>query len=200
MIEFKNSVNEPPYLILKKKYEEAKSLKQDFIEAISISSYSPKKNEVDSRYVNLKTVDGHDFIFYTNYNSPKSIQFNEHNQVSVIIFWSKTNTQIRIKANIKKLSDSQSDKHYKSRIKNKNALAISSNQSMEISSYEDIYNNYKEVLNSNNLGERPSYWGGFSFKPYYFEFWTGDENRINKREAFLKESQIWGRSILQTWI
>jgi pyridoxine/pyridoxamine 5'-phosphate oxidase len=68
---------------------------------------------------------------------------------------------------------------------------------MEISSYDDIYNNYKEVLNSSNLGERPSYWGGFSFKPYYFEFWTGDENRINKREAFLKEAEIWRRSILQ---
>ena len=31
---------------------------------------------------------------------------------------------------------------------------------------------------------RPDFWGGYSFIPYYFEFWQGHENRLNKRHVF----------------
>jgi len=43
----------------------------------------------------------------------------------------------------------------------------------------------------------PEYWGGFSFIPYYFEFWVGHESRINKREVFDKTEGIWKHSFLQ---
>ena len=56
MITFDNLIQETPYLILKDKYDEAFKAKQKNIEAISISSYSSKKQEVNSRYVNLKFV------------------------------------------------------------------------------------------------------------------------------------------------
>ncbi|MDB9816017.1 pyridoxamine 5'-phosphate oxidase, partial [Gammaproteobacteria bacterium] len=42
-----------------------------------------------------------------------------------------------------------------------------------------------------------SYWGGFSFEPYYFEFWTGQKFRLNKRESFQLESNKWQKKILQ---
>jgi len=197
MIDFINSIHEAPYLTLKEKYDQANSLGQEFIEAISISSYSPSTNEVDSRYVNLKFIDGYDFIFFTNYNSPKSIQFDEHDQVTAVFFWSKTNTQIRIKAKIKKIPREWSQKYFKSRQDEKNALAISSNQSQKISSYEDVVSNYEEVLKKNDLNEKPSYWGGFSFRPYYFEFWEGRKFRLNKREIFEKIDNDWHKSILQ---
>ena len=48
---------------------------------------------------------------FTNYNSPKSIAFETHNQVSVVIYWECINLQIRIKANIIK-----SDEKWKNRI------------------------------------------------------------------------------------
>ena len=53
-------------------------------------------NEVDSRYVNLKYIKDSEWIFFSNYNSPKSIAFNAHNQVSAVIYWKSINLQIRI--------------------------------------------------------------------------------------------------------
>ena len=43
----------------------------------------------------------------------------------------------------------------------------------------------------------PDYWGGYSFVPYYFEFWEGHQSRINKREVFEKIDNVWKHFILQ---
>ena len=62
-----------------------------------------------------------------------------------------------------------------------NALAISSYQSKEIKSYDDVQKKYDTVLQDKCINlKRPEYWGGFSFIPYYFEFWEGHEHRLIK--------------------
>ena len=164
------------------------------IEASCISSYSPNNSEVDSRYVNLKYLDNKKFIFFTNYNSPKSIQFNSHNQIAVNIYWQKTNTQIRMKAHIKKTSEEYNRQYFFNRSIEKNALAISSFQSKAINSYEEVKKNYENVYKKMNLVDCPKYWGGFTFTPYYFEFWEGHESRINKREVFERIDDEWKHS------
>ena len=52
-------------------------------------------------------------------------------------------------------------------------------------------------LKNDDLKKCPQYWGGFSFTPYYFEFWEGHESRINKREVFNKIDGLWKQSYLQ---
>ena len=64
MIQFNNLKKEIPYIIFKEKYNEAINAGQKNIEALSISSYDSKKNEVDSRYVNLKFIIAEEFIFF----------------------------------------------------------------------------------------------------------------------------------------
>ena len=44
---------------------------------------------------------------------------------------------------------------------------------------------------------RPSYWGGFSFIPFYFEFWQGQEFRLNKREVYEEINGDWIKYTLQ---
>lgn len=198
MIEFKNQVNDEPYLMLKKQYDNALNSGQNYIEAMVISSFSHETQEVDSRYVNIKSINGEEFTFFTNYKSPKSLQFSEHNQISAVFFWSEINVQIRIKAYIKKISKYDSDEHYKSRSSDKNALALSSDQSQKIIDYKEVHKRYEKAYKNKNLHVRPDYWGGFSFIPYYFEFWTGHKSRINKREVFIKKNnKIWDKCILQ---
>ena len=75
MIQFNNLNQEIPYLVFKEKYNESLNAKQKNIEAISISSFNKEMSEVDSRYVNLKLVTNDEFIFFSNYNSPKAISF-----------------------------------------------------------------------------------------------------------------------------
>ena len=87
MINFININNDEPYLKLKNFYDQAIGAKQQNIEAISVSSYSRDLQEVSSRFVNLKLIDNNKFIFFSNYNSPKSKDFLEHKQVSILIFY-----------------------------------------------------------------------------------------------------------------
>ena len=197
MIQFKNLNQEEPYLLFKSKYDEAYSAGQKVIEAISISTFENKTNEVDSRFVNLKFVSDNEFIFFSNYKSPKANSFETHNQIAALIYWSSINVQIRMKAKIRKKPKDYNQKYFENRSKKKNALAISSNQSKPINSYKQVIENYNKSLNNDNLKKCPEYWGGYSFTPYYFEFWEGHESRLNKREIFEKIDGCWRHSFVQ---
>ena len=197
MIQFNNLNLEIPYQLLKKKYDEALNADQKGIEAISISSFNKNINEVNSRYVNLKFITNDEFIFFSNYDSLKASSFNSHNQITALLFWPSTNVQIRMKAKIKKTSNDYNQKYFFDRSEEKNALAISSNQSKPIDSYNQVKENYNKSLKNDDLKKCPGYWGGFSFTPYYFEFWEGHESRINKREIFEKIDDVWEQSFLQ---
>lgn len=197
MIIFKNLSKENPYKIFKHKYDQALAAGQQTIEAISISSYSKKINQVNSRFVNLKFVNQSEFIFFTNYDSPKSHEFQEHNQISILIYWNTINTQIRMKAIIKKTPIEFNKKYFAQRSFKKNALAISSKQSSKIESYAAIEKNFTHSLKNFNLEKCPDYWGGYSFKPYYFEFWEGHTSRVNKRTVYELKEKKWNKFILQ---
>tara|TARA_Y100001970_G_scaffold140020_1_gene172409 strand:+ start:461 stop:1057 length:597 start_codon:yes stop_codon:yes gene_type:complete len=197
MIQFKNLNQEEPYLLFKSKYDEAYSAGQKVIEAISISTFENKTNEVDSRFVNLKFVSENEFIFFSNYKSPKANSFETHNQIAALIYWSSINVQIRMKAKIKKMSNDYNQSYFENRSKKKNALAISSNQSKPINSYDQVIENYNKSLSNDDLKKCPEYWGGYSFTPYYFEFWEGHESRINKRDVFEKLDGGWRHSFVQ---
>lgn len=197
MIIFKNLPNEKPYKIFKEKYEVSLEANQQHIEAASISSFSKEHNEVSSRFVNLKFILNEDFIFFSNYNSSKAKDFIHHKQIAALIYWEKINFQIRIKAVIKKTSRQSNLDYFQSRDKKKNALSISSFQSKQIDSYDKVKKNYKNVYESSNLNYCPDYWGGFSFTPYYFEFWQGHDSRINKRDVYEFINNEWIHNHLQ---
>jgi pyridoxamine 5'-phosphate oxidase len=197
MIKFIKLSRQKPYSRFKTEYLKALQKNQNLIEAISISSYESNDKFVDSRFVNLKFVHGNKFIFFSNYNSPKAQQFESFNQIAAAFFWDKTNVQIRMRAKIKKTSKKYNNEYFKKRSPEKNTLAISSNQSKKIDSYNTVIKNYNQTKNNHDLKQCPEYWGGYSFIPYYFEFWEGDESRINKREVFDKTDGTWKHSFLQ---
>ena len=197
MIEFKNINKEAPYLVFKDKYTESLDAKQKNIEAVCISSYSTENNEVHSRYVNLKFINHNEFIFFSNYRSPKSQEFSTHNQITALFYWSSINVQIRMKAYIKKTSIEFNKAYFVERDKKKNALAISSKQSVVIDSYQAVQKNYELSLKNSDLSKCPDYWGGYSFTPYYFEFWEGHQKRLNRREVYENQNGKWIHSFLQ---
>lgn len=197
MIKFNNLSQEHPYLLFKRIYIESLKAKQQNIEAICISSYSLKNKDVNARFVNLKFVNEKEFIFFSNYNSPKSKDFEFHDQITGLLYWNSTNTQIRMKARIKKTSLDFNQEYFAKRSKKKNALAISSSQSNIVSSYNVVKENYEKSIEEDDLMKCPDYWGGFSFTPYYFEFWKGHETRLNRREVYSLNNSEWVKSYLQ---
>ena len=102
-----------------------------------------------------------------------------------------------MKAYIEKTSQEYNQAYFVKRDKKKNALAIMSKQSCSIDSYEALQRNYEKILENNDLTKCPDYWGGFSFTPFYFEFWEGHESRINKRDAFVKSDGDWSQIVLE---
>ena len=197
MIKFINTSSDEPYERFKYLYHKALKNNQEAADAVCISSFDSSTKQPDARFVNLKYIVGDEWIFFSNYNSPKSEQFNSSNNISAIFYWSKIDIQIRIKAKIFKTDNDFSDQHFKSRHRGKNALSISSNQSKPIENFEEVISAYESILNSGDNFARPDYWGGYSFKPFYFEFWEGNENRLNKRESFSLENKNWITSFLQ---
>lgn len=197
MIKFKNLTTETPFVVFKNKYDEAIKAGQEKVEAICISSYSVASNEVNARFVNLKIIDDKNFIFFTNYESAKSKEFQNSNQISAVIFWNSINLQIRLKGMVKKTSSEFNNNYFRKRDLKKNALAISSRQSSKISSYEDVQKNFLISLKNENLENCPDYWGGYKFAPYYFEFWEGHPSRINKRTVYEIKNHTWDKYHLQ---
>ena len=138
MIEFNNISRQTPYLIFSNLYDKSLNSGQKNIEAICIASYSSESNEVTARFVNLKFVNNKEFIFFSNYKSPKSKDFSSHDQITCVIYWNNINVQVRMKAYIKQTTKEFNDEYFAKRDAKKNALAISSNQSETISSFIDV--------------------------------------------------------------
>ena len=180
-------------------YAKALKLNQSSIEAMVVSSFSKELNQTNSRFVNLKIINSTDFIFFSNYESPKAREFNLNNRVSCLFFWNKINLQIRMNGIISKTDSNFSDDYFFNRSKEKNGLAVSSNQSNKIKSYQSVKDKYKATMDSDiDLNLRPDYWGGYSFKPYYFEFWEGQKHRLNKRTVYeCFENDNWNKSYLE---
>ena len=198
MINFINISDEEPYKYFLNYYQQAVGKRQSAVQAIVISSFNNNNREVNARFVNLKYIVDDEWIFFSNYNSQKSTDFKSCSQISGVFYWDTINIQIRLKAKVFKTSSIFSDKHFASRSPEKNALAIASNQSQPIESFNDIKKIYEETLNNKKkLQKRPVSWGGYSFKPYFFEFWSGNKNRLNKRKVFSKTKDGWSSYLLQ---
>lgn len=198
MINIEDISKEGPFEIFRQHFTLALKNKQSFIDACAISSFNTSTKEINSRFVNIKYIKNNEFIFFSNYNSPKAVEFSLHDQITALFFWNKTNTQIRIKAKIEKTNSKFSDFHFNKRSPKKNALAISSLQSKPIYTYNEVLKEYNIVLsNKKLLSVRPEYWGGYSFKPYYFEFWEGHDLRLNERNVYKAIGNKWEHILLQ---
>jgi pyridoxamine 5'-phosphate oxidase len=180
-------------------YIDALQHDQKQADAASIATYNPSQDKVSSRFVNIKYITENSLIFFSNYKSRKARDILLCKKVALNFFWNKLNTQIRAEGIISLCNDSFSDEHFSKRTKEKNALAISSNQSAKIKDFAEVIKNYNKVLaSSNDLNKRPAYWGGFEVRPSYIEIWSGDSNRLNRRDVYeLNDSDIWNNYILE---
>ena len=81
MIKIINKNKLEPYLFFYKLLEDANNQKQDPINAICISSFNKKDNEVNSRLVNMRYLDDEEWTFFSNYKSQKAEDFIDHQQI-----------------------------------------------------------------------------------------------------------------------
>jgi pyridoxamine 5'-phosphate oxidase len=98
-----------------------------------------------ARIVLLKGYDKNGFVFFTNYNSDKAREIEQHPKVALLFFWKELERQVRIEGTIKKLSEAESDIYFKSRPLGSRIGAWASPQSEPIRNREELESAYQKV-------------------------------------------------------
>jgi len=152
------------------------------------------------RMVLLKNFNNNGFIFYTNFNSKKSIDLKENPNASLCFHWKSLLRQIRITGKIYKVSEDEADAYYKTRSYGSRIGAWASNQSSILNNREDLYKSiedYKKKYPNENNVPRPKNWSGWNLKPNSIEFWLDGEDRIHQRLKYIKkENGTWEKFLL----
>jgi pyridoxamine 5'-phosphate oxidase len=141
----------------------------------SAMSLATADNEIGIRTVLLKFFDEKGFVFFTNYDSKKSMQIEKRQQAALLFPWLALERQVRIIGNIEKISKNESLKYFQSRPRDSQIGAWASKQSSKIDSRDvlvDQFASMKKKFENKDI-PLPDFWGGYRLVPNSIEFWQG---------------------------
>ncbi len=171
-------------------FSEELSQKKDDPNAMVLSTVD-NQGHPDSRVVLLKAIDEGTFVFYTNYQSTKSIHIGNNPFVALNFYWPTLARQVRIRGRAARISEAQSDAYFLSRPKLSQVSAIVSPQSRVLGSRADLETHLSEFIADAKQFVRPAYWGGYAVMPTEFEFWQGRDNRMHDRIRYYRHEEHW---------
>ena len=180
-----------PFVLFKKWYDLACKTEINDPNAMTLSTIS--NNQPSSRVVLLKSYDEIGLVFYTNSNSKKGKSIKENNNVALNFHWKTQNRQIRIEGIANIVSKEVADSYFKTRPRNSQIGAWSSNQSDDLSSRDELIKNIKdfEMKYKDKDIPRPSHWNGYLVMPNLIEFWQEMPFRFHDRVLYLKSDNSW---------
>ena len=180
-----------PFVLFKKWYDLACKTEINDPNAMTLSTLS--NNQPSSRVVLLKSYDESGLVFYTNSNSKKGKSIKENNNVALNFHWKTQNRQIRIEGIANIVSKEVADSYFKTRPRNSQIGAWSSNQSDDLSSRDELVKNIKdfEMKYKDKDIPRPSHWNGYLVIPNLIEFWQEMPFRFHDRVLYLKSDNSW---------
>jgi len=187
----KKDVPEDPLELLKLWLSHAIELKVKDANAFVLSTVL--EGQVDSRVLLIRDITNTEIHFYTNYGSKKAKDIASNNKVALNIFWPDLERQIRIHANLSKLSEKLSDDYFKTRPRDSQIGAWASMQSDTLANREILEDRIKKFSKEFEGKEvpRPDHWGGYAADPFYIEFWQGRPNRLHDRIVYVQEGEKW---------
>ena len=180
-----------PFVLFKKWYDLACKTEINDPNAMTLSTIF--NNQPSSRVVLLKSYDEIGLVFYTNSNSKKGKSIKENNNVALNFHWKTQNRQIRIEGIANIVSKEVADSYFKTRPRNSQIGAWSSNQSDDLSSRDELVKNIKdfEMKYKDKDIPRPSHWNGYLVMPNLIEFWQEMPFRFHDRVLYLKSHNSW---------
>ena len=148
----------------------------------------------------INTEEGY-VVFYTNYDSVKSMEIKENPKCSALFHWDKLGYQIRIRGEILQSPDEENDAYFASRHLGSQVGAWASNQSNPVEDREALDDQFKKILDRFNLTSesitrneqkipRPPNWGGYRLWIEEIEFWLNQKDRLHDRLHFRRALTI----------
>ena len=133
------------------------------------------------------------FCFFTNYNGRKGRELAHNSKVASTFFWPHLDQQIRIEGRVQILPRVESEKYFATRPRASQLGAWASEQSSEISSYEELVGRYNSTAEKfkGQFVPCPPHWGGYVIWPHEIEFWFGKIGRLHERYVYQKLDQGW---------
>jgi pyridoxamine 5'-phosphate oxidase len=151
-------------------------------EAMTVAT-ATKDGCPSARMMLLKGYGEDGFVFYTNYESRKSMELAENPQVALVFHWPTLQRQIRIEGEVERLSTEESAAYFKTRPRGSCIGAWSSKQSSLLESRTELEQRVRE--HQQRFASRevplPPFWGGYRVRPTSIEFWQGRVDRLHDR-------------------
>lgn len=162
--------------------------------AMVISTVS-KDGKPSSRVVYNRGITEKGFKFYTNYDSRKGHDLVSNPHISVNVFWSEMERQIRMHGMVSKLPDEESDAYFQARPRDSKIGAWASSQSQQVADrneLEQLVAHFTAKFEGVEV-PRPPHWGGYFIEADYFEFWQGRPARLHDRIVFERKGENWNK-------
>lgn len=141
--------------------------------------------------VYLKELDTRGFVIYSNFGTSKKATDVAGNEwASLTFWWREVERQIRVEGRVERLSDSESQIYFDTRIRGSKIGAWASRQSVVLPGREKLEEEVEEVEKKFQGVEKipvPGFWGGLRIVPESMEFWQGRESRLHDRFLYTRQ-------------
>ena len=187
-----------PIQLFKVWMDEAKKTEPNDPNAFSLAT-ADENGTPSVRIILLKDFSKHGFTFYTNLDSPKSLDIESNPKAEMCFYWKSLQRQVRVFGSINKVADNVADKYFSSRDYDSKISAWASEQSKILRNRNDLLeriDGFKKTYPETRNVPRPENWSGWILEPTMIEFWLKGQNRIHERLRYYKELNNWIKKLL----